>query len=178
MRYGLLSTAAFAALSLSVATGMAQTSSSGGAAGGAAGSSSGSMTTSPSGSSAQPQTGAGASGSATTTQRPAGSAAGSATTSGSTTGSVSAAPSLTTEQQTTLRESIGSRVQPVPNVNFSVNTGTVIPADARVELHELPPTLIRTMPAYRTYRYFVVGDQIVIVEPSSRRIVQVVTRAG
>ena len=65
---------------------------------------------------------------------------------------------------------------PVSNVNFSISAGTVIPTT--VELHEVPPEVIRIVPAYRGYRYFVVRNQIVIVEPGSRRIVTVIERTA
>jgi hypothetical protein len=58
-------------------------------------------------------------------------------------------------------------------VNFTVTTGTVIPET--VTLRTLPAEIIEIVPQYRTYRYFVVKDQIVIVEPGSKRIVQVIS---
>jgi hypothetical protein len=45
-----------------------------------------------------------------------------------------------------------------------------------VELHEVPTEVIRVVPAYRGYRYFIVRNEIVIVEPSSRKIVAVIQR--
>jgi hypothetical protein len=52
----------------------------------------------------------------------------------------------------------------------------VIPTDVR--LYELPSTIVEVVPAYRTYRYFVVADDIIIVEPGTRRIVQVIRNAA
>ena len=54
--------------------------------------------------------------------------------------------------------------------------GTVIPTT--VELHTVPASVVEIVPAYRGYRYFVVRDEIVIVEPGSRRIVTVIKRSA
>jgi Protein of unknown function (DUF1236) len=67
-------------------------------------------------------------------------------------------------------------VTPLSNVNFSISVGTAIPAT--VDLVELPPEVVRIVPAYRGYRYFVVRNQIVIVEPSTRKIVTVIERSA
>jgi uncharacterized protein DUF1236 len=93
-----------------------------------------------------------------------------------TTGST-AAPTLTTQQQTEIRQSITKvDVKPVTNVSFSVSTGTVIPTDVR--LHELPATIVKIVPAYRGYRFIVVGNDIVIIQPRTRRIVEVIHNAA
>ncbi len=59
----------------------------------------------------------------------------------------------------------------VESVNFAVEVGTVIPRSVHVV--EVPPTLIEIHPEWRGYRYFVVHEQIVIVEPDSLRVVAV-----
>jgi hypothetical protein len=43
-----------------------------------------------------------------------------------------------------------------------------------VHVATVPSTLIEIHPAWRGYRYFVVGDELVIVEPDSLKIVAVV----
>jgi hypothetical protein len=93
-----------------------------------------------------------------------------------TTGST-AAPTLTTQQQTEVRQSITQvKAKPLTDVSFSVSTGTVIPAT--VHLYELPSTVVKVVPAYRSYRFVVVGNDIIIVEPKSRRIVEVIHNAA
>jgi hypothetical protein len=67
-------------------------------------------------------------------------------------------------------------VRPVTNINFAITVGVVIPAT--VELYEVPPAVVQVVPEYSRYRYFVVGDQIVIVEPGARRIVAVIDRTA
>jgi peptidoglycan hydrolase-like protein with peptidoglycan-binding domain len=59
----------------------------------------------------------------------------------------------------------------VDNVNFALGVGTVVPT--RVRIVEVPPALIEINPAWRGHQYFVVRDEIVIVD-RSRKIVAVV----
>jgi hypothetical protein len=59
----------------------------------------------------------------------------------------------------------------VNNVNFAVSAGTVVPTSVRVV--DVAPALIEINPAWRGHQYFVVRDEIVIVD-HSRKIVAVV----
>jgi uncharacterized protein DUF1236 len=61
-------------------------------------------------------------------------------------------------------------------VNFSLSVGTVVPRDVRFQL--LPADVVEILPQYRGYSFFVVRDDIVIVEPSSYKIVDVLPRTG
>jgi hypothetical protein len=47
-----------------------------------------------------------------------------------------------------------------------------------VSLRPLPDTIVSVIPQYRGYDFFVVRDEIVIVEPSSHRVVDVIERSG
>jgi hypothetical protein len=82
--------------------------------------------------------------------------------------------SLNEQQRTQIRETvINSRSAPrVSNVDFSVNVGTVVPR-GHIHLVRVPETLIRIEPRWRHYLYFVFNNEIVIVEPRTMRIVQV-----
>ena len=60
----------------------------------------------------------------------------------------------------------------VTNINFSINVGTVVPRTVRVVA--VPATLVEIHPAWRGYMYFVHGDDIIIVEPGTLRIVAVI----
>ena len=71
--------------------------------------------------------------------------------------------------QTILKE---RNVNRATNVNFSINIGTRVPRSLR--LVALPVSVITIVPEYRSYRYFVVDDQICIVEPSTYEIVEVI----
>jgi hypothetical protein len=81
--------------------------------------------------------------------------------------------SLTTEQRTKISTTIRqSNVQPVRNVNFNISVGTVVPRT--VTLHALPATVIEVYPQWRGYRFILVEDEIIIIEPSSYKIVAVI----
>jgi hypothetical protein len=71
------------------------------------------------------------------------------------------------------------RARPVEKtkIKFKINVGTVVPRGS-IELYEVPMTVISLVPEYRGYQYFVVDDEIIIVEPSSYQIVEVVDRNG
>jgi Protein of unknown function (DUF1236)/Putative peptidoglycan binding domain len=87
--------------------------------------------------------------------------------------------SLSTEQRTRVQQTIFSRrnVPRIDRVNFAINVGTAVPA--RVRVVELPIVLIDIYPEWRGrgYSYFVVEEDIVIVD-RSRRIVDVVAVGG
>jgi hypothetical protein len=88
---------------------------------------------------------------------------------------VGAAPAgqarLTTEQRTQIRQQVIASGPRVNSVNFALSVGTVVPRDVRVV--EVPTVILDIHPEWRGYRYFVVNDQVVIVEPDTLRIVAV-----
>jgi type IV secretory pathway VirB10-like protein len=80
---------------------------------------------------------------------------------------------LTSEQRTKISTVVKSHSEArVSNVNFAVSVGTVVPRT--VKIVALPEEVIVIHPAWRGYRFFIVNDQIVIVEPDSLRIVAVI----
>jgi outer membrane biosynthesis protein TonB len=81
---------------------------------------------------------------------------------------------LTTEQRATIRSTVlkGGDVPRSARVDFQINVGSTVPRTVRIV--QLPATVIQIHPAWRGYMYFVVGDEIVIVEPGTMRIVAVV----
>ena len=82
--------------------------------------------------------------------------------------------SLTTEQRTRIRQTVlaGGNVPRADNVNFSLSVGTTVPTSVRVV--EVPTTLIEIHPEWRSHMYFVVGDEIIIVD-RNHRIIAIVT---
>jgi hypothetical protein len=81
--------------------------------------------------------------------------------------------SLTSEQRTKISTTIRqSNVKRETNVNFNVSVGTVVPRT--VSLHVLPPAVIEVYPQWRGYRFVLVEDEIIIIEPSTYRIVAVI----
>ncbi|MBJ6128438.1 DUF1236 domain-containing protein [Microvirga splendida] len=67
-------------------------------------------------------------------------------------------------------------VEPVENVSFSVSVGVNVPQD--LGLHPVPADVVEIVPAYREYRYMVVEDQIVIVNPKTRKVVEVIEQGS
>jgi hypothetical protein len=85
---------------------------------------------------------------------------------------------VTTEQRTQITESFRSvNVQPLTNVTFSVSVGSTIPTTVTT-LYDCPDNVERILSGLPECKYVVVRDQVVIVEPSSRRIVTVIERRG
>ena len=81
--------------------------------------------------------------------------------------------SVTPQQRTRIRETVfaSNNVPRVDNVNFAVRVGTTVPSS--VHLVVVPETLVEIYPQWRDDEYFVVSDEVVIVD-HSHRIVAVV----
>jgi len=85
--------------------------------------------------------------------------------------------SLRTEQKTRLSEAVTKLdAKPVTNVNFSISVGTAVPGS--VSLRPVPRTIVSIVPQYEGYNYFLVRDEVVIVEPRTHKIVDVIERRG
>lgn len=143
---------------------------------GAAPAASQAQTTNPAPSNNQAQQAPASSNTNTTAQQPSQSAPQTNTAQSSTT-NVNASININDQQRTRVTQSIARlNVQPLTNINFSVSVGTVIPRD--VQLQTLPAEVVEIVPQYRGYSFFVVRDEIVIVEPSTYKIVTVLPRSG
>ena len=86
----------------------------------------------------------------------------------------STSANLSTEQRTKIHSIIvGEHNAPrVAHVDFNVSVGTVVPRGS-VRFVPLPSTIVEIEPSWRGYEYFLVGDQIVVVDPATLRIVAV-----
>jgi Protein of unknown function (DUF1236) len=90
---------------------------------------------------------------------------------------VNASVNINDQQRTRISASISHlNVQPLSNVNFSLSVGTVVPRDVR--LQPLPAEVVEIVPQYRGYDFVLVKDEIVIVEPSTYKIVTVLPYSG
>lgn len=87
-------------------------------------------------------------------------------------GQSGASATLTTEQRTRIRETVISSGPKVSSVNFSLSVGTVVPRTVTVVA--VPAIIVEVYPQYRGLLYFVVGDQIIIVD-QSHKIVAVIS---
>jgi hypothetical protein len=89
-----------------------------------------------------------------------------------TTGQAGAGGKLSTEQRTKITTVFKSQhVQPATNVNFSISVGTRVPRN--VGFHPLPAEIVTIYPEWRGYEFFLVNNQIVVVNPRTLEIVEV-----
>ncbi len=81
---------------------------------------------------------------------------------------------LTTEQRTRIHDVIiKERAAPrVGSVDFDVRVGTRVPRTVRFV--PLPASIFEIEPAWRGYEYFLVRDEIVVVDPRTMEIVAVI----
>jgi len=62
------------------------------------------------------------------------------------------------------------------DINVNVDVGQALPA--RVRPRPLPAEIVEIAPEYRGYDYVIVHEQIVIVEPQTRKVVEVIRQGG
>ncbi len=90
-----------------------------------------------------------------------------------TTGQAGAGSKISTEQRTQIRTVIKQQnVKQTTNVNFSISVGTRVPR-AGVSFYPLPAQIISIYPDWRGYEYFLVRDEIIVVNPRTLEIVAV-----
>ena len=63
------------------------------------------------------------------------------------------------------------RLSTINKVNFSISVGTRVPHE--VSFHPLPAEIVTIYPDWRGYEFFLVRDQIVVVDPRTLEIVAV-----
>ena len=79
---------------------------------------------------------------------------------------------LTPTQRTTIYRTVTrERVQTAPR-DVDIRVGARVPRT--VELREIPPTLIEEVPTVRRYRYMVVNNEVVLVDPATSEVVEVI----
>jgi hypothetical protein len=67
--------------------------------------------------------------------------------------------------------------QSSPNININeVSVGAALPGD--VVINPRPPTIVQIVPEFSGYDYFVASDEVVIVDPATRRVVEIIQEAG
>jgi Protein of unknown function (DUF1236) len=90
---------------------------------------------------------------------------------GSTTG-MAPARGFTTQQRSTIHGAIlKEHVTPANNVDFSLNVGIVVPRT--IVIHPLPPQIVDVEPQWDGYMFFLAGNDLIVVEPDTLRIVAV-----
>jgi hypothetical protein len=87
-------------------------------------------------------------------------------------GQAGAGAKLSTEQRTRISTIIrNQRVAPATNINFAVSIGTRVPRE--IGFHPLPAEIVTIYPEWRGYEFFLVRDEIVVVDPRTLEIVAV-----
>jgi hypothetical protein len=90
-----------------------------------------------------------------------------------TTGQAGAGAKLSTEQRTKITTVIKSQnVRPVTNVNFSISVGARVPRG--VGFHPLPVEIVTIYPEWRGYEFILVNNQILVINPRTLEIVDVI----
>jgi hypothetical protein len=80
---------------------------------------------------------------------------------------------LSSEQHAKIRDTLRvEKSERLAKVPFSTKVGEAIPGT--VHLYVLPVSIMEYAPQYRGYEYILVGDEILIVDPSTLRIVAVI----
>jgi cytoskeletal protein RodZ len=84
-----------------------------------------------------------------------------------------ASVTLSNEQHVRIRDTLrGEKAEHLKNVQFAVTIGEAVPRT--VHLYKLPVRIVEYVPEYRDYEYILVGDEILIVDPRTFRIVAVI----
>lgn len=85
-------------------------------------------------------------------------------------------PKLTSDQRTKVQSGFrGHKDKSVKNLNVSISIGTAIPRS--VTLYAVPEEVVVIVPEYRRYKYFIYEDEVVIVDPDTYEIVEVIVLA-
>ncbi len=85
--------------------------------------------------------------------------------------------SINTEQRTRVQTVFAKRKggPRAKNVTFAIQVGTVVPRN--VTLVAVPQEVVVIVPQYRRYRYFIINDQICIVDPVTLSIIDIISIA-
>jgi hypothetical protein len=93
------------------------------------------------------------------------------------TGNAPARVNISTHQRTEIRSKLVERssVRKLnrSDIHFSLSVGARVPHNVR--LFPLPADIVAIVPEYRGFRYILVGDEIVIIDPVTWEVVTVIT---
>ena len=81
---------------------------------------------------------------------------------------------LPPEKQKLIREQARRADLPKAELGESARIGMIIPPE--VELLMLPQDMSSEVPTTTSYRYLIAGDVIAVVEPESRKVIQIIPR--
>lgn len=79
---------------------------------------------------------------------------------------------LTPEKQAIIKQHVQREKPPEAQTSGSVTVGTVVPEN--VELWSLPQDSVSEVPATTSYKFLLTGKTIAVVEPESRKVIQII----
>lgn len=79
---------------------------------------------------------------------------------------------LTPEKQAIIKQHVQREKPPEAQISGSVTVGTVVPEN--VELWSLPQDSVSEVPATTSYKFLLTGKTIAVVEPESRKVIQII----
>jgi Protein of unknown function (DUF1236) len=88
-------------------------------------------------------------------------------------GAAAGAAKLSTEQRTKITTIIKKQKVKPTHLNISVHVGAAVPPS--VHFYPLPVEVVDVYPEWRGYDFILVGDEIIIVNPRTHRIVAILT---
>ena len=90
-----------------------------------------------------------------------------------TTGQAGGGAKLSTEQRSRITTVIrNEHVAPINNADFAISVGARVPRE-RISLRPLPSEVVTIYPQWRGYEFFLVRDEIIVVDPRTLEIVAV-----
>jgi hypothetical protein len=83
---------------------------------------------------------------------------------------------ITTEQRDKVKTVFAKhKSKAQANIQIDVNVGTTVPKN--VTLVEIPQDILVIVPQYREYKYFVIEEKVVIVDPDTYEVVEIIVIA-
>jgi Protein of unknown function (DUF1236) len=79
---------------------------------------------------------------------------------------------LSPEKQAIIKEHVGRAQLPPAEIDGPVSVGMDVPA--AVALFALPQDTVTEVPTVTNYKFFAIGNTIAVVEPESRKVIQII----
>jgi hypothetical protein len=79
---------------------------------------------------------------------------------------------LTPAQRTTIYRTVTREHVRVAPPSFAVRLGARVPQT--VELQEIPSAVVTEVPSVRRYRYMVVNNEVVLVDPATSEVIEII----
>jgi hypothetical protein len=83
-------------------------------------------------------------------------------------------PALTEDQRAVIAREVRDDKSKVARTRFPAQLGAEVPAS--IELYSLPDATLTAVPIVKMYRCAIVDDKIVLVDPTTMRVVEVIDR--